>query len=128
MRRLLTIFGCITLMTVAGYANTLSGETIYNNSCKTCHNPATAPLMKAPVVHDKAAWQQRFDAAKAIAKNNPEKYKDALAVLVETVKNGKGAMPAGGLCVNKANKDSQCSDAEYASAIQFMMHSNNENS
>jgi len=113
---LITVFFCSQVYA----ADATLGEQIYNKSCKTCHNPNTAPLMKSPVVHDVAAWKLRFKAAEEIAKNNPEKYKSAMDVLVATVKGGKGAMPAGGMCMNASSNNKKCSDAEYVAAIKFM--------
>lgn len=96
------------------------GKEIYQQSCKTCHNPSTAPLMKAPAVHDTKAWGLRIDAAKAIVKNNPDKYKNVMEYLAETVKKGKGAMVPGGMCVDNSAPNKKCTMQDYIAAIKFM--------
>lgn len=113
-------FLCAGFSLTTAQAQTDRGEAIYKQACKTCHNPSTAPLMKSPVVHDVAAWKLRIDAAKAAAKKEPAKYKDAMAFLVATIKQGKGAMPAGGMCVDQSTTDKKCTDADYIAAIKFM--------
>lgn len=101
------------------YATDL-GQTIYEKSCQTCHNPSTAPLMLAPTVHNITDWTIRFEIAAKIAKENPSQYPDALAVLVASVKNGKGSMIPGGMCQDDAAPNKKCTNADYAAAIKFM--------
>ena len=68
----------------------------YAASCAICHNSG---ISGAPKKGDSKAWGQRL-----------AKGKDAL---LASVKNGIGAMPAGGLCTD-------CSDEQYKALIQFI--------
>ncbi len=77
-----------------------AGEAVYNNTCSACHSKAKAPMMKAPAVHDSAAWEPRLE--------------QGLDALVVSAKKGKGGMPPKGLCMN-------CTDAELKAAIEFML-------
>ncbi|MGI0120015.1 c-type cytochrome [Zooshikella sp. RANM57] len=76
-----------------------SGEDIYNSACTACHSIGVA---NAPKKGDTAAWQARLDAVSG-----------DVSALLNSVMNGKGAMPAGGSCSN-------CSEDEYKAAIEFM--------
>ncbi|CAN5376628.1 hypothetical protein BH10PSE19_BH10PSE19_19280 [soil metagenome] len=96
------------------------GQKIYEKACKTCHASGTAELMASPVVHNKAAWDERIRKAELAVKNEPQ-YKTALDYLVATVKAGKGAMLPGGLCVDESYEDKKCNDADYLAAIKFMI-------
>lgn len=118
MRKVLIVLCSLFISSIAFAANE-TGQQIYQKACVTCHNPNTSPLMKSPQVHDQAAWQARFKAAEAVAKNDPNK-ETALDVLVNSVKNGKGAMPPGGMCVDPNTSDKKCTDADYKAAIKFM--------
>lgn len=97
------------------------GQAIYKQACQTCHNPNTAPLMNSPIVHDVKAWKFRLESAEELAKKDPAKYKNGMAVLVQTVKKGKGAMVPGGMCQDATTPDKQCTEADYTAAIEFMM-------
>jgi cytochrome c5 len=68
----------------------------YDVSCANCH---PIGLFGSPRTHDEAAWAPR------LAKG--------MSVLLNSVKNGKGQMPAGGQCSN-------CSDADYQALITYM--------
>ncbi len=102
------------------YADNELGKAIYDKSCQTCHNPNTAPLMLAPAAHNLEDWKLRFENAEVLAKKNPKEYPNALAVLIASVKNGKGTMVAGGMCQDQSTPDKQCTDADYAATINFM--------
>lgn len=108
------------LISTSLWAAANPGEAIYNKSCQTCHNNNTASLMQAPAVHDVAAWKQRYALAQAESKKDPKVYKDAMSYLVTTVKKGKGAMVAGGMCMDSSTADKKCTDADYVAAIKFM--------
>ncbi|MBL4584712.1 MAG: cytochrome c5 family protein [Pseudomonadales bacterium] len=73
-----------------------SGEEVFTKSCTFCHASGVAG---APKVGDSAAWATRLEGGMDAA--------------IATVKKGKGAMPATGMC-------GDCSDAEYKNAIDFM--------
>ena len=68
----------------------------YDASCDRCH---TTGAFGAPVIHDLNAWEPR------LAKG--------LTTLLNSVKNGRGAMPPGGDCGN-------CSDDDYLALIEYM--------
>jgi len=68
----------------------------YNRACLACH---MAGVAGAPKLGDAEAWAPRL-----------EKGSD---VLLASVKNGLGAMPAKGLCFD-------CSDEDYTALINYM--------
>ncbi len=70
--------------------------TLYAHSCKACH---AVPGSGAPLVHDRAAWDPRWDKGEDVLLNH--------AVL------GFQAMPAGGQCA-------ACSPNDYRAIIRFM--------
>lgn len=69
---------------------------LYSRTCAVCHVSGAAG---APKTGDAAAWQPRL-----------VKGMDAL---VNSVRNGMGAMPPRGVCMD-------CSDAEYQALIELM--------
>lgn len=73
------------------------GAAIFNKACTACHATGVAG---APKMGDKAAWQPR------IARG--------LDLLLQTVINGKGAMPPRGTCMD-------CSDDDLKVAIEYML-------
>ena len=78
-------------------ASSAEGESIYQKTCKSCHDAGVAG---APKLGDSAAWAPRI-----------EKGNDAL---LESVKNGLNVMPPMGTCMS-------CSDEELRSAIAYMI-------
>jgi cytochrome c5 len=81
---------------VAGAGST-SPQTHYDNACKTCHSMGIAG---APIFGDKEAWKAR------IAKGTD--------VLYQSVQNGLGGMPAGGLCMS-------CTDDDLKAIVDLMV-------
>jgi cytochrome c5 len=71
-------------------------EAVYARSCAACHN---GQLPIAPQKGDQAAWAPR------VAKG--------MDTLVQSVTNGLGAMPPGGLC-------SDCTAEDYRAVITLM--------
>lgn len=108
----------VTLSPLSAQASNQKGKVVYDQHCQVCHNPNTAPLMKAPPAHDTSAWKVRIKQAKAAVKTD-KSAKDAIGVLVQSVKNGKGTMPPSGMCTECTNKD-------FRAAIEYM--STKENS
>ena len=76
----------------------MSGEQVYEATCKLCHSAGVAG---APKLGDKAAWEPRLT-------------QQGFDTLVSTAISGKGAMPPKG---GNAN----LSDAEMKSAIEYML-------
>ncbi|MFQ6371976.1 c-type cytochrome [Shewanella sp. YIC-542] len=72
------------------------GEAVYNKSCMFCHANGVGG---APRTHQEAAWKSLMD--------------QGMDTLIKSVRQGKGSMPAGGMC-------SSCSDAQLKQAIEFM--------
>jgi len=95
------------------------GKKIYEQACRTCHDPSVATALNSPIVFDKKAWDERFEKAKIAAKAD-DRYKDAMAYLIAQVRNGKGAMVAGGMCLNENTPDKKCTDDDYKAAIEYM--------
>lgn len=69
----------------------------YNTKCVACHATGAAG---APKLGDAAAWAPRASLG--------------MDALLASVKNGKGAMPPKGLCMD-------CTDEQFTGAIQFML-------
>lgn len=78
-------------------ADTDPGAATYNRLCHACHATGAAG---APLFGNKEAWEPRIAQGK-----------DAL---LQTVINGKGAMPPRGTC-------GDCSDDELRAAIEYMV-------
>lgn len=74
-----------------------NGEDVYNRACIACH---MAGVAGAPKLGDAAAWGPRID--------------QGMDVLMNTVLNGKNAMPPRGTCA-------ACSDEELQAAVEFMV-------
>lgn len=68
----------------------------YDKTCTFCHATGAAG---APKTGDAAAWAPRL--------------KQGEAVLLQSAKNGKNAMPAKGMCTD-------CTDADYKALIQYI--------
>ncbi|WOX06576.1 c-type cytochrome [Microbulbifer pacificus] len=83
-------------MAMSGLVVADAVEDKYKSSCYICHDTGVA---NAPKLHDVEAWKPRLD-----------KGTDAL---LNSIKNGLNAMPAGGMC-------SDCSEDDYKALIQFM--------
>lgn len=89
--------GELTLVDASKPANALSGEQVYQTTCKTCHE---AGLVGAPKIGDKAAW------APHIKEGLNELYSDALHG------TDKGMPPKGG--------NTNLSDVEVKRAVVYM--------
>ena len=82
---------------VLGPVKTRTAEEIYNSGCMACHTSG-------------AAGSPRF----RIASDWTERMKQGLETLYLNAINGKGAMPAKGLCPD-------CSDKEIELAVDYML-------
>lgn len=87
---------CAANLQVAS-AGPRSGEDVYNTSCLACHASGAAGAPKSRVAAD---WTER------LAGGLDTVYANAI--------NGKGAMPARGLC-------GTCSDDEIKAAVDYML-------
>ena len=76
-----------------------SGEAVFGAACKTCHASDSA-IPNAPKFGNEGDWAPR------IAKGED--------TLFGSVKNGLGAMPPKGMCMD-------CSDDELKAAIEYMV-------
>jgi cytochrome c5 len=74
-----------------------SAEQIYNTSCLACHMTGAAG---APILGNSAAWAPRIA--------------NGMDAMMNTVINGRGAMPARGTCGN-------CSDDELTLVVEYMV-------
>jgi cytochrome c5 len=77
-------------------AHAFDVEAKYTQACGACHGMGVAG---APKAFDKAAWESRLATG--------------MDALVASVKNGKGAMPPRGLCMD-------CTDDQYKALITYM--------
>ncbi len=89
--------GTVVLAEASGPKGMLTGEQVYEQVCKTCHE---AGLAGAPKIGDKAAW------AKVVAQGEKLSFEHAI--------NGIRAMPARG-------GNSDLTDDEVKRAVSFMM-------
>ena len=88
---------CAKNLAMAAAGGTRSAEEVYNSGCLACHASGAAG---APKFRDAADWATRLDAG--------------LEVLYASAINGKGSMPAKGLCPS-------CSDEEIRLAVDHMI-------
>ena len=110
----------LCLLPLLAFADSNVGKKTYETACQTCHTPQMATALKSPAVHDVAAWDARFKLAEDASKADPKTYPSAMAFLISQIRQGKGAMPAGGMCADTSTADKQCTDATYKAAIDFM--------
>lgn len=93
-------FVLATAAALIGFAGTAladrSGEEVYNAVCKVCHEQGVAG---APKLDDKDAWAPRIATG--------------MDALLNTVHNGKGAMPPKGTCMD-------CTEAEFKATVEYM--------
>lgn len=85
------------VMGIASGAMAADGKAVYDKTCVVCHATGVA---NAPKIGDKAAWGPRVAQGKA--------------ALLNSVKNGKGAMPP------KAG-NAALTDDDLSAAIDFLM-------
>jgi cytochrome c5 len=91
-----SLLGVCLLASVTLSTLSYSVEDKYQKACAVCH---AASVAGAPKSFDPDAWAPRL--------------KLGIETLVASVKNGKGAMPPKGLCMD-------CSDEDYAALIEYM--------
>ncbi len=94
--KFISIIFCALVMALSVQASARDVQALYNKTCVFCHANGAA---RAPKSYDVEAWAPRV--------------KKGMPTLVAHVKNGLGAMPPKGLCMD-------CSDAEYAALIDLM--------
>jgi cytochrome c5 len=85
--------------------NVARAEEIYSQACAVCHVNGVAG---APKFGDAAAWNERLVAT------GEAEYEQQVLMLLSSVINGKGAMPARGTCMN-------CSDEELLATVRYML-------
>lgn len=87
----------LVLAATAATVQAADGEAIYNQYCVACHASGIGPMTKS-----EEAWKPRLEA------------KGGVDGLLESAKQGMGAMPPKGSCMN-------CSDGELRAAIVHMI-------
>lgn len=87
---------CAAAMSLSLSATAFDVEGKYKQACQACH---LAGVAGAPKSFDPEAWAPRLELG--------------MDTLVSSVKNGKGAMPPKGLCMD-------CTDEQYKALIQYM--------
>ncbi|WP_163938580.1 cytochrome c5 family protein [Paraferrimonas sp. SM1919] len=90
------VLAAAAAMTLSTSVLAQDGAAVYAKACQVCHSMGVAG---APKMGDAAAWEPRLA--------------QGLDALVASVKAGKGAMPAGGMCMD-------CNDEDYKNAIKHM--------
>jgi cytochrome c5 len=89
------VIGLLSL-SVSAHAVDAKIKAKYDKACTFCHASGAAG---APKIGDAAAWKPRLATG--------------MDALVKSVKNGKNAMPAKGMCTD-------CTDADYKALIQYI--------
>lgn len=90
------VLGISLFLALGASVTSFAVEKKYQRSCAVCHVAAVAG---APKSFDEKAWAPRLALG--------------IDALVQAVKQGKGAMPAKGLC-------GDCSDEEFKALIEYM--------
>lgn len=90
---------CAWILAV-GFTLTASAQELEKTFKKTCGFCHISGVAGAPMVGDKSAWEPRM--------------KKGMEVMVESVANGKGAMPPKGLC-------DKCKTDDYRALINYMV-------
>lgn len=90
------VIALASALMISASVNAFDVTAKYNQSCMACH---AAGVAGAPKSFDAAAWAPRL--------------KTGMDTLVASVKNGKGAMPPKGLCMD-------CSDDQFKQLINYM--------
>ena len=87
-----------SLLAFSGVASADKGKELYDTKCFTCHASGVAG---APKFGDKEAWAPRIATG--------------MDAIMTVVKNGKGAMPPKGTCMD-------CSDEDLKKAVEYMIN------
>lgn len=90
------LVAALSLLSVSAHAVDPKIKAKYDKSCTFCHASGAAG---APKIGDAVAWAPRL--------------KTGMDKLVLSVKNGKNAMPAKGMC-------NDCTDADYKALITYI--------
>lgn len=115
-----SLLASLVLVSSYCFADTPSGQKLFESACKNCHSAKVASGIQAPPAHDLDAWKARLEKANAEAKAHPDKYKDGFDYLIQHVMRGKGLMHHGGLCKESIKHPEDCTPEAYRAAIQFM--------
>lgn len=86
----------LSLLSASAYGVDPKIKAKYDKACTFCHASGAAG---APKIGDAMAWEPRL--------------KTGMDKLVLSVKNGKNAMPAKGMC-------NDCTDADYKALIKYI--------
>ncbi|MFZ5722131.1 MAG: c-type cytochrome [Pseudomonadota bacterium] len=95
-KSLLVVAVALLSLSVSAQAVDPKIKSKYDKSCTFCHATGAAA---APKTGDAAAWKPRMELG--------------MEKMLQSVKNGKNAMPPKGMCNN-------CSDADYRALIQYL--------
>lgn len=85
------------LLVAVSFGAQADGQAVYDKHCKGCH---VAGVGNAPKPGDKAEWDKRSAAG--------------IDAMVQTVIQGKGAMPKGGTCTD-------CDEATIKEAVEVLL-------
>ena len=96
MKKTLTVIAALTAAAMSTNVHAFDVDAKYKQACSACHAMGVAG---APKAFDKAAWEPRLGTG--------------MDAMVNSVKNGKGAMPPRGLCMD-------CTDDQYTQLINYM--------
>lgn len=96
MKKIATVVAISAMLGLSGQV-LADGQQVYQTSCQACHATGAAG---APKVGDKEAWAPRIATG--------------MDALMNSVMNGKNAMPPKGACMS-------CSDDDLKAATQYMV-------
>lgn len=97
LAKLMLVYVFLSLSVVA-QAEGFNAEEKYKSTCNVCHGSGVAG---APRKGDSNAWATRLAQGEE--------------AMLNSVKNGKGAMPAKGLCTD-------CTDEQFKALINYLSH------
>lgn len=95
-KQAIAVLASVALFALPALGTAAEAPAQYQSSCFACHGTGAAG---APKTGDTAAWEPKVSLG--------------LEAMIASVRNGKGAMPPGGLCAD-------CSDDDLKKLIEFM--------
>lgn len=102
MKKIVIALAAAGMVAFAVNTQAATGEEVYNQTCKNCHDPAMAAAVKSPAIGKKEDWAPR------IAKGMDALYKSSLEGVPGTAMMARGTCPA-------------CTDDDLKAAVDYMV-------
>lgn len=103
MKKIVIALAAAGLLATAVTTQAATGEEVYQQTCKNCHDPAMAAAVKSPALGNKEDWAPR------IAKGMDALYKSSLEGVAGTAMMARGTCPA-------------CTDDDLKAAVDYMVN------